>query len=344
LARSATQKGRPGRRHEWSLAVIALILRAEEYTGTLTWHFAGGSDHTIEIPQIIEPEQWKRVQQRLDRNKMLATRNSKGLYMLQGLIYCGDCGRRMSVHASFYDYKLNGDGTRRRYKRAMPHHRYYCRAAVEYPEENHTRPFRWNGAVLDWEVWRYIVDNGIKQPDMIAMQVKNRQKELRAQGDRVDGDIANARRRLAEVDQERAFYQRQAGRGKIDEREFDSRMDESQQALHYWQLEIERLIQLRDDAAKVQSSLDYSRELLTLLQDALPEIDQTLDELKIMPQDERERVLKKRQDIIRALCDRVVIWSDRRVKLVGVLDGTESAQFDLAQFKVSLSQPYGCGG
>lgn len=43
-------------------------------------------------------------------------------------------------------------------------------------------------------------------------------------------------------------------------------------------------------------------------------------------------VLKKRQEIIRALCEQVIIWSDRRVKLVGVLDGTGGAQFDLAQF------------
>jgi hypothetical protein len=53
------------------------------------------------------------------------------------------------------------------------------------------------------------------------------QGELQRQGENVDGDIAHARKRLVEVDQERAFYQRQAARGKIIEQEFDVRMEET---------------------------------------------------------------------------------------------------------------------
>jgi hypothetical protein len=53
------------------------------------------------------------------------------------------------------------------------------------------------------------------------------QGELQRQGENVDGDIAHARKRLVEVDQERAFYQRQAARGKITEQEFDVRMEET---------------------------------------------------------------------------------------------------------------------
>jgi hypothetical protein len=76
--------------------------------------------------------------------------------------------------------------------------------------------------MLDWQVWRYLVDNGIKRPDLIREQVQARQAELQAQGDGVDSEIAHARRGLTEVDHERAFCLRQAGRGKITEAEFDA--------------------------------------------------------------------------------------------------------------------------
>jgi hypothetical protein len=36
-----------------------------------------------------------------------------------------------------------------------------------------------------------------------------------------------------------------------------------------------------------------------------------------------------RQKIVRALVQEVVVWSDRQVKLFGVIDGSEGAQFEL---------------
>lgn len=59
------------------------------------------------------------------------------------------------------------------------------------------------------------------------------QAELRAQGNSVDSDIEHARKRLVEVDRERAFYQRQAARGKLTEQEFDQRMDETEEACYH---------------------------------------------------------------------------------------------------------------
>ena len=113
------------------------------------------------------------------------------------------------------------------------------------------------------------------------------------------------------------------------EREFDARMDEIEDARRPWQGELDRLKELRDNAVKVQNGLEYATELLTSLQARLPEIDQTPEELAALPKDQQESILRERQDIIRALCEKVIVWSDRRVKLVGVIDGSEAAQFDL---------------
>lgn len=84
-----------------------------------------------------------------------------------------------------------------------------------YPEEPHPLPFSWDGETLDQAVWRYIVDYGIKQPDLIRAQIAGHVEALRAEGESVGSEIAHVRLKLSEVDQERAFYQRQAARAKI---------------------------------------------------------------------------------------------------------------------------------
>lgn len=183
---------------------------------------------------------------------------------------------------------------------------------------------------MDWNVWRHLVDYGIKHPDLIQAQVLARQAKLQTQGESVDGEVAHARRKLKEVDRERAFYQRQAGRGKITEEEFDARMDETEVSRQYWQDELERLQELRDNAAKVQAGLDYAIELMNALQEQLPKIDLEPEALKALPEDERNKVLKGRRKIIRALCDKVLVYADGRVKIEGALDGSEAAQFELA--------------
>jgi hypothetical protein len=165
---------------------------------------------------------------------------------------------------------------------------------------------------------------------VIREQVQARQAELQAQGDGLEGDIAHARRRLVEIDQERAFYQRQAGRGKMTEAEFDARTEETEEDRQYWQAELARLQELRDNTERIRAGLDYATELLTALQDKLKEIDVSPEELRALAEEKRNEILVARRKIIRALCDRVVVYADGRVKIEGVLDGSEATQFDLA--------------
>jgi chromosome segregation ATPase len=151
----------------------------------------------------------------------------------------------------------------------------------------------------------------------------------------VTGDIAHARQRLAEVNQERAFYQRQAARGKITEQEFDARMAESEESARYWQAEIKRLTELRDDAEKVEAGLSYITDLLGALQERLPDIDQAPEELNALPKERQREILQERQEIVRALVKEVRVWHDGRIKIIGALDGSERTRFGL----VNLSEP-----
>ncbi len=316
---------------EWNHAIIYRILHDEDFTGVATWNFNDGKSISIEIPAIISRELWVRNQARLERNKILSTRNAghfwdggKAVYLLQGILRCGDCGKVMRIHSDYWYYH-NGN----RYARKRVCYRYYCESAHVYPDKPHPKPYTRGGIGLDWQVWRHLVDNGIKNPDVITTYILDRQTELQTQGKSVDGDIAHTRRKLVEVDSERAFYQRQAGRGKMTEQEFDIRMEETEDIRQHWQSELESLKELRDDQSKVKAGVDYVNNLMANIQTRLSAADVPPDELRKLPREKQIEILKIRQDIIRALVRKVTVWADGQVKIEGVLDGSEAAQFEL---------------
>ena len=145
-----------------------------------------------------------------------------------------------------------------------------------------------------------------------SRRVLTRQRELREQGSGIEGDIAHAQRKLEDIAQERAFYQRQMARGKMIENEFGTRMAETEQDRDHWEEEMGRLKQLRDDQQKVGAGLDYALRLMATLHSNLDGIDQGLDELLALPEDKQTEVLKERQRIVRAVVDEVI---DRQTAL-----------------------------
>jgi predicted nucleic acid-binding Zn-ribbon protein len=166
------------------------------------------------------------------------------------------------------------------------------------------------------------VDDGIKRPEYIEEQVTNRHQELHLHGDSLDGDVARARLKLVEVDEERAVYQRQLGRKRITEAEFDAHIDETEKTREYWQTELTRIQDLRDNQDKVQAGLKYARELLVALQNKLSEIDQAPEELKALPRERQTEILQARRVIVRALVDKVIIYSSGHREVQGVIDGS----------------------
>lgn len=329
-----------GKRHEWTDTVIRQILRADDYTGQATWYFNDGTPPmSIPIPQIITPEQFSRVQKRLDKGRRDSRRNTNGVYLLQSLLYCGDCGGKCMARKPpqyFYNRLDDGSISRGEYKTEQ-RHRYRCHNAVRHPDEGHARPFEWQGEDLDAAVWRYIADNVIEHPELVLRQVQSRQAELKAQGEDLDGDIARLRRRLAELEQERLNTTRQLNRGKIEESHYDVLIAEIEGEENEAKDELSRLLELRDDAQKVKAGMEYAERFLINLQARLPEIDQTPEELKFMPESRRLAILAERQKIIGSLCSRVMIYADGRVDIDGMIDaGT-------VQFVIGDSETSGRG-
>jgi hypothetical protein len=244
---------------------------------------------------------------------------------LQGLLYCGECGRKIQVNIIMHGYFRLKDGTVKKYERKSPLHCYYCQTPTM---DNHPRPYKWTGPSLDYSVWRKIADEAIKNPDLIIEQVTNRQAELQAQGDNFDGEIATAERKLNELETERAFYQRQAARKMITEKEFDARMAETEESRQYWLEQLDHLRELSQDSLKIKSSLDYARDLFESIAEILPEIDQSPEELKTLPAEKRDWVLLERQKRIRALAEKIFVFADGSVEIQGLLDGSEIDLFE----------------
>ncbi|MFQ5613944.1 MAG: hypothetical protein ACE5H9_17620, partial [Anaerolineae bacterium] len=243
---------------------------------------------------------------------------------------CGGCGGKLTVTATNQYYYIYRHGKLiKRYKRPKEKltYRYYCSQDNNYPDEAHPKPSAFQGEELDWQVWRYIADKVITHPDLIIEQVRNRQAELIAQGDSLDGDIARVDRRLAQIKRERLAYTRQLGRGKVSEAEYDVLIAECNEAREAQEEKRAHLRQLRDEAEKVQTGIAYAERLLASFRDRLPQIDQNPAELKAMSDRQQRAILKERQAMVRALCDRVVICANGEITIDGLVDVGEKNQF-----------------
>ena len=104
-------------------------------------------------------------------------------------------------------------------------------------------------------------------------------------------------------------------------------MDETEERLEYWQADLTILMTLRDEADKVQIALDYIQELMGSIQEKLPAIDIPPEELCKLPEGEQMQILKARQEIIRALVNKVYLFSNGAILIDGVIEGIEALLF-----------------
>lgn len=85
----------------WALGSVSHILGNETYTGT--WRYGKNNSRTttrnpegyhitVAIPPIISPKAWEIAQTRKVKNKAMAARNTRGDFLLRGMVKCGHCG------------------------------------------------------------------------------------------------------------------------------------------------------------------------------------------------------------------------------------------------------------
>lgn len=81
-----------GNFHQFRVATKKTGQKTREFTKT-----SRKEQVSIPIPAIISKETFEAARRQLDANKSLSKRNTKRNYLLQGILYCPVCGRRLSA-------------------------------------------------------------------------------------------------------------------------------------------------------------------------------------------------------------------------------------------------------
>lgn len=87
-----------GKKTNWSESSVAGILYNKLYTGIYSFKGVRGK-----IPAIIDNKTYYKIIEKKDKNKTFPDRPQKHNYMLQGLVYCGQCGNKW-----YSKYRDNG--------------------------------------------------------------------------------------------------------------------------------------------------------------------------------------------------------------------------------------------
>jgi site-specific DNA recombinase len=171
----------------WSGETVYVMITNETYAGK--WRYAN-TEATVDVPPIIDRETWELAQERREKNKDVAKRNTKHDYLLRRCVTCGDCGLKMYGRSRSYNTKKG--------KRCSLY--YACPATNKgaYAREcNMSKSFR-----ADWvdaTVWAWVCDL-FTDPELFMRGVRRAQerreeanKPLRDHLTIVDGLLAENR-------------------------------------------------------------------------------------------------------------------------------------------------------
>ncbi|GEA17473.1 recombinase family protein [Moorella sp. E306M] len=276
---------------KWHAGHISIILRTEAYTGTYTYlKRSKRRKDTIEIPvpAIVSEKDFVTVQAKLIENAD-AARGSRGRnYLLRGLIFCGNCGRRMVGSSG-----MSKEG--RVY--------YRCTGAINTGAGRLCNAKMIRARDIEQAVWQDI-EEFAKDPGKVREIMEAKIKENKQELDPVKDELAGL---------EKAILEKQAARGKV--LSFCARGvisdQEAEEELKNLGREIETLVARRDFLfSKQQSAQQFETEALTaqvLMEDLAKRLQDVTDE--------------QRGEIIQALVKRIDVYTieedgKRRSKVV----------------------------
>lgn len=242
-------KGKKGRNFKWQQAVVLRLLRNPIYKGEFRY-----KDKVLKVPALISEKEWGRVQDQLKKNAINSTRNTKRFYLLRGLLYCDNCGRR------FFGKIKESSGERL----------YCCLSKRPFPEP---RSCGMRGLNLDkanhivWSTVREYILNSKKLREAIKAQKDT------TFVDRVgfDAELSTIRKKIAGKDSEVRDLLRARGRYKnIDEAEIDQLAGEIKSEKNDLKIREHELLQ---QLSKIDSIDDKSKEIERFLSTLVTRVD-----------------------------------------------------------------------
>lgn len=299
--------GRKPRRVDWSVSVLYTILVARDYTGIATYNFRTGPV-SIDIPAIISQDQFDRVQARLKSTNAFSSRRTKHHhYLLSGIGFCGHCGRRLVGRTELYFYGRLASGERVKYYHHKPRIYYRCPGSARSGSSDCPGLRIPDALALEWQVWRWVVDNVINNDAFFDRAGELRQVEQQQAGTDHDAQLDRLRHYLAGLEQRRAATRARYARGGLSEADLDAILAEIDLATLETRAEIAGLVVAGEAAKLAAAGAESMRAMIAGWRGLLADIDVTPGDMAGLAEDDRESIYQARQEIVRAVCERVVV-------------------------------------
>jgi len=297
IARRLNQMGvpPPGGGEGWRESTVHRLLVNSAYRGEVYYNRSGrkgkagmgrdGHGRTvkpeqewikIKVPVIVEGWEWEVVQQELKRHKELALRNAKPRrYLLQGLIRCGVCGRKMRGRES--------DGNLY----------YHCRSKQELLREKRCRSKWVRTERIEGVVWE-AVKRLIEEPEQVLRSYEEqREMWLREEKERERRELEREKKML-EARHKRLVDAYEMGVISLEELvERRRRLEKAKQELRRQWIEWEERARHWQAYTEALSSLVRYREILK----------ESLESL----------TFERKRELIRLLVEEVVVYEDKIV-------------------------------
>ena len=251
----------------------------------------------IAVPPIVDPDTWEAAQKRALTNKTFAKRKVKKEYLLRGLLYCGECGSRLTAKTYLY-------GGRK------PYSKYIC-----YKREHKKRT---GGCVLpslpskaaDAVVWD-LMQGLVKDPSVLKrVLLQSNQKDTRKE---VEATIDDLEKKLHKNQLENDRILRLYRKGMIGDAELKRQLSEIQTAE-------DMILATKRIEEKKLAALKLGRQKVKSLEKALAGLRQDIDSY----------TFEQKQQLVRLIVPgdthRIVANVDKSLTVNGVIDFDQADQ------------------
>ncbi len=300
------QKTRQRIKIPWSKNIFYRMLKATHYYGVLTVN-AVGQIWELECPPIVEKWVWDKAQERIMANKSYPMRNFREPYLLAGMIFCAECGHRMTGKHNYYTAKRKGERIRYRF--------YRCHAAWQYPDVYSCRR-HFGVKKVDGTVWN-LISQTLEHPALIQEQIKARAEQIDTDSETAEARIGILTQKIQNIQEEREWLIVQARKKVITESEFETQMQVLALERESVSLELQELKQSftqRDEAAQLVA---FAEEFFKNLSEGLAHLNQPE---KGLGWDKRLEIAAQKRKIIEMLVTKVSIDQEGNLTVEGTLD------------------------
>jgi len=254
-----TKLGKP-----WIRQTVLGILKNPAYTGktfafTTMNHkrFSKDRKEWIEIPDvtpgIISQDAFDAVQKQLEINRQNAKRNTKREYLLQGHIFCRQCGRR------YWGWVTTTQAKGKRYI----WRRYRCCGSVKmYSPVNRCHNKSWSANTLEPLVWSQI-ERVLDNPELIIAEIEKQCQDAN-QLSVLEVELQQVEKHLKALDREQKQLLQWALKGFPEETVVaeNKRINEKRANLHAQKAELETQLKASQEAAISLPKLEHFVELM----------------------------------------------------------------------------------